>query len=138
MALDFSAIADTKDDFVPFPVIRRRPDYRSSSAKRLLPQLEIKVKELRNWAKKTAVVVDENFFAEFGPMAEESHISTAHLVWFVVRYELRESRFVIARNFSKLVKLENSIEAVVAAKPIPEPEFEATLRSKLKAIKQPT
>ena len=133
MLLDFLAISQTKDDSIPFPVIRRRPDYRSSSAKRLLPQLEIKVKELRNWAKKTAVVVDEDFFAEFGPMQEEGHISTAHLVWFVVKYELKGDRYVTARGFSRMVKLENSIEAVIAAQPIPEPEFERTLQTKLQA-----
>jgi hypothetical protein len=115
MSLDFKDIADSKDDSLPFPVKRRRPDYRSSSAKRLLPQLEVKIKELRNWAKKTAVVVGEDFFAEFGPMIEEPHISTAHLVWFVVKYELRGDRFVLTRGFSRMVKLESSVQAVIAA-----------------------
>lgn len=133
MMLDFEDIAKMEGDALPFPVIHRRPDYRSSSAKRLLPQLETKVTSLRNWAKKTAVVVDEDFFAEFAPMTDEGHISNAHIVWFVVQYELQDDRFVIKRKFSRMVTLENSIQAVIAAQPIPQPQFEQTLKIKLQA-----
>ena len=40
---------------IPFPIGRRRPDYRSSGPKRLMPQLQIKVPSLRRWGKKMAV-----------------------------------------------------------------------------------
>jgi hypothetical protein len=64
-------------------------------------------------------------------MVEEAHISTAHLVWFVVKYELENDHFALKRSHCHMVKLEPSIEAVIAAKPIPQPEFEATIQKKL-------
>ncbi|MFB3814636.1 MAG: NotI family restriction endonuclease [Terriglobales bacterium] len=133
MALEFEAIAKTRGDDIQFPVISRRPDYRSSSAKRLLPQLETKVTALSKWGKKTAVIVDEEFFREFAPMEEEQHITNSEIVWFVVKYELEEDRFVLKRAFTRLATLKNSIQAVIAAQPIPLPEFEATLKAKLQA-----
>lgn len=42
----------------PFPNAIRRPDWRSSSAKRLMPQLQIKAPTLRRWGSKIAVAVD--------------------------------------------------------------------------------
>lgn len=137
MMLDFQNIATMEGEALPFPVIRRRPDYRSSSAKRLLPQLQTKVGILLGWAKKTAVLVDEDFFLQFGPMKEEEHISNAHLVWFVVEYVLQGSNFVLKPKFSRMVTLENSIRAVIAAEPIPQPKFEETLKGKLEARLKP-
>ncbi len=40
----------------------RRPDYRSSAQKRLMPQLRIKVPVFRRWGKRFFVVVDDLFF----------------------------------------------------------------------------
>ena len=39
----------------------RRPDFRSSAQKRLVPQLQLKVPVFRRWAKKFFVVVDTQF-----------------------------------------------------------------------------
>ncbi|MGH9794959.1 MAG: NotI family restriction endonuclease [Candidatus Acidiferrales bacterium] len=133
MMLDFQVIATAVGDAIPFPVLRRRPDYRSSSAKRLLPQLETKVTALSKWGKKTAVVVDEDFFREFTPMEEEQHITNSEIIWFVVRYELQTDRFTLIKGFTRMATLKNAIQAVVAAQPIPQPEFEQTLKTKLQA-----
>jgi hypothetical protein len=43
MNSDFKAISAYKADGIPFPTQVRRPDYRSSGPKRLMPQLQIKV-----------------------------------------------------------------------------------------------
>ena len=40
----------------------RRPDFRSSAQKRLMPQLRLKVPVFRRWGKKFFVVVDSQFF----------------------------------------------------------------------------
>ncbi|MBI1262172.1 MAG: hypothetical protein GC184_10645 [Rhizobiales bacterium] len=40
----------------------RRPDFRSSAQKRLIPQLQLKVPVFRRWGKKFFVVVDTQFF----------------------------------------------------------------------------
>ena len=41
---------------------RRRPDYRSSAQKRLMPQLSLKVPVFRRWGKRFFVAVDASFF----------------------------------------------------------------------------
>jgi len=133
MAHDFKYIAETKDEGLPFPQFSRRPDYRSSGPKRLLPQLQVKVPTLRTWGKKMAVVVDEDFFKELGAINEANHLSNAEVVWFVVRYAERPDGKVHlepARMF--ITTLEESVRGLVAAIPVPRPQFEETLRAKLK------
>jgi len=43
-------------------ISNRRPDFRSSAQKRLVPQLQLKVPVFRRWGKKFFVVVDTQFF----------------------------------------------------------------------------
>jgi hypothetical protein len=133
MSLEFEAIAKTEGDAIPFLLENRRPDYRSSSAKRLLPQLETKVPSLSKWAKKMAVVVDEEFFAQFAPMQAEEHISLAEILWFVVKYEMEGTQFVLQPQFMRMTTLETSITGVIAATTIPLPEFEQAVRARLQA-----
>ena len=64
----------------------RRPDYRSSGPKRLMPQLQIKVPTLRRWGKKMAIVVDVPFFRSMGEMRTVTHVSNADIVWFLVDF----------------------------------------------------
>ncbi|MEI6194310.1 MAG: NotI family restriction endonuclease [Verrucomicrobiota bacterium] len=62
MANEFKMMAEKENESVPFPAKHRRPDWRSSGPKRLLPQLQTKVPTIRTWGKKMAVVIDEAFF----------------------------------------------------------------------------
>lgn len=63
-----------------------RPDYLSSSRKRLAPQLIYKGGILHAWHKKMAVAVDSQFFATLPPM-EQVDPGDAELVWLV--YDLK-------------------------------------------------
>ncbi|MEM5494259.1 NotI family restriction endonuclease [Hoeflea sp. AS16] len=65
---------------------KRRPDYRSSGVKRLMPQLQTKVPTLRRWGKKMGVIVDAPFFYSMGSMIRETHMSNADIVWFLVDF----------------------------------------------------
>jgi len=132
MLLEFAAIAKSAGDAIPFPLESRRPDYRSSAAKRLLPQLETKVPALSKWAKKMAVVVDEEFFAQFAPMNDEEHITLAEILWFIVKYEKEGAQFALQPRFVRMTTLLVSIAGVIAATPIPLPEFEQTIQTKLR------
>ena len=69
MSNDFNAILKQTDDGLHFSPVTRRPDYRSSGPKRLMPQLQIKVPSLRRWGRKMAVVVDYNFFRQWAKCA---------------------------------------------------------------------
>ncbi len=63
MNREFTMLATSEYPKLPFPAAHRRPDWRSSGPKRLLPQLQTKVPTIRTWGKKMAVVIDEAFFA---------------------------------------------------------------------------
>ena len=62
MQSQFELLRDDSGLKALFPNAIRRPDWRSSSAKRLMPQLQIKVPTLRRWGSKLAVAVDSSVF----------------------------------------------------------------------------
>jgi hypothetical protein len=142
MAHDFENIATSKSTELPWPVVNRRPDYRSSGPKRLLPQLSTKVPTLGLWGKKMAVVVDEDFFNQLGVMKSANDLSNSDLAWFVVRYEEGPQGFVLKpKGEAFITTLKEAGEALVAATPVPRQKFEATIQTKLQkaqANSQPT
>jgi hypothetical protein len=135
MTGEFAAYSDPKVDWVVFPAGRRRPDYRSSGPKRLMPQLQIKIPTLRRWGKKMAVVVDKAFFDSIGEMDHVADISNADIAWFVVRFEedpgAKRSRIVL--DGVRYTTLERSVEGLTGGKPVPKHEFEKRIAGALKA-----
>ncbi len=131
MELEFADIRAHTTEGVPFPVGRRRPDYRSSGPKRLMPQLLVKVPTLRRWGKKMAVVVDEDFFSELGRMEAVADVSNCDVAWFVVRFRESETGFVLERKHVFLTTLESSQSGLVAARPVKKEEFERRIRARL-------
>lgn len=130
---EFEAFNDSAVDWVIFPAGRRRPDYRSSGPKRLMPQLQIKVPTLRRWGKKMAVVVDRAFFDSIGEMDNVADISNADIAWFIVRFEEVEGqkRTRIVRDEVRYTTLERSVEGLTGGKPVPLPTFEARINDKI-------
>ena len=118
---------------VPFPAGPRRPDFRSSGAKRLQPQLEAKCPTLARWGKKTAVVVDRPFFDSLGPMDRAIDNDDAEIIWFVVRYEPRGGRYALARDAVAPVTLDVARRGLQNAEPVSKHDFEGALREKLRA-----
>lgn len=113
MSNDFNAILKQTDDGLHFSPVTRRPDYRSSGPKRLMPQLQIKVPSLRRWGRKMAVVVDRSFFLAMGKMNTVRDISNSDVVWFVVRYDETDSgRFRLVPDHLHLTTLEASVEGL--------------------------
>ncbi|RYD83266.1 MAG: hypothetical protein EOP84_08150 [Verrucomicrobiaceae bacterium] len=108
-----------------FPDGTRRPDYRSSGPKRLMPQLQIKVPTLRRWGKKMAVVVDTPFFSSLGPMVEVAHLSNSDIVWFVIRHSPEDGTVTLERTV--YTTLESSVEALTAGVPLSLAAFEAEI-----------
>src|SRR6266850_242649 len=87
MKKEFEALRLSSKAELLFPAAQRRPDFRSSGPKRLMPQLQIKVPTLRRWGKKMAVIVDRSFFDSLGKMEEIKDVSNCDIAWFVVRYD---------------------------------------------------
>ncbi len=116
---------------LPFPTKSRRPDYRSSGPKRLMPQLQIKVPWLRRWGKKMAVVVDESFFAALGPMDRVEHVSNCDIAWFIVKYRENGVQSKLTRGDVVLTTLERAVEGLTAGIPVSLEEFEQRIMAKL-------
>lgn len=133
MASDYSAIKTYVGNGVPVPSKARRPDFRSSGPKRLMPQLMIKVPTLRRWGHKMVVVVDEPFFDAMDPMEEADHVSNCDIVWVVAKFDdslgVPQAPLGIARTI--LTILEAAVSGLTAGKPTTLPEFETKLSSKM-------
>ena len=117
----------------PYPDKNRRPDWRSSSAKRLMPQLQTKVPMLRQWGTKMAVAVDVNFFEAIGNASDKpSHdIDDGDIIWIVIEITKKHDLRV---HHWEVLRLEDSIDKLIAAKRIKRNEFENLLRTKLQPL----
>ena len=134
---EFSAILKNPDDMTPFPVYTRRPDYRSSAPKRLMPQLQIKVPSLRRWGKKMAVVVDRSFFQAMGKMRTVPHIANCDVAWFVLKFEEAEGAYRLVPDTVHYTTLEDSVEVLTAGVPGSLEIFEKRIMAKLERLPGP-
>jgi hypothetical protein len=119
------------DTQLPFPNRIRRPDYRSSGPKRLMPQLQIKVPTLRRWGKKMAVVVDEAFFGALGKMDDVAHVSNADIAWFVVGFDIQGRVAQLSPRMVRFTTLERAVEGLTAGTPLSLTQFEAEIEGRL-------
>lgn len=130
MSYEFTDIENHPNE-LRFPTQKRRPDFRSSGPKRLLPQLQTKVPELSRWGKKMAVCVDESFFDELVGIKAVPHLSNADLAWFVVSYRTIDGRFQLCRKKHVFSTLESTVKALTGGVPLPQESFESQIRAKL-------
>jgi len=61
----------------------RRPDFRSSAQKRLMPQLSLKVPVFRRWGQKFFVAVDASFFASLPTFRRLDSKANSEIIWLV-------------------------------------------------------
>ncbi len=136
MQSEFDSLRDDAHDTLPFPTANRRPDWRSSSAKRLMPQLQIKAPTLRRWGSKVAVAVDRPFFESVGgPSPHPSRdLNDGDIIWLVPEIVGDDGQLRLARWHWEVLTLEASTQKLLAASTIRRDEFERTLLSKLKPI----
>ena len=134
MSSEFYKLLQEQNPLVPYPEHTRRPDWRSSSAKRLMPQLQVKVPTIRRWGAKMAVAVDEPFFEAIGGPSQSfsQDLGDGDIIWLVPRLVLdNDGLFRLEKGHWEVLTLEESSEKLLAAKTIQRTEFEAILRSKL-------
>jgi len=136
MKVEYESAGDYMGTGAPFPAKNRRPDYRSSVPKRLMPQLQIKVPTLRRWGKKMAVVVDEAFFSALGRMDDVKDPSNADIGWFVLRLVRNGKVAEVDPAFVRFTTLERAVEGLTAGLPVTLSEFEQNILSKLSGGKQ--
>jgi Restriction endonuclease NotI len=118
-------------DTIPFPMRQRRPDFRSSGPKRLMPQLQIKVPTLRRWGKKMGVVVDRAFWESLGEMDNVGDVSNCDIAWFIVDWLGRGDRLVLTRYEVRYTTLEHAVVGLTGGRPVTQTEFESAIKQKL-------
>lgn len=131
MAKEFKAIAASQTDELLFPAAQRRPDFRSSGPKRLMPQLQTKVPTLRRWGKKMGVIVDRAFFDAMGKMDDVKDPSNCDIAWFVVTYDDRGYHATLRPDFVRFTTLERAVEGLTGGGPVTLAQFEEQIRRKL-------
>ncbi len=136
MGSEFARLDQDIQPQPPFPDRVRRPDWRSSSAKRLMPQLQIKVPTLRRWGKKLAVAVDRAFFdALGGPSAAPVHdLNEGEVLWLV---PMIDAEGQLTRGHWEMLSLEASSQKLLAAETIRRLKFEQALRARLQPMRIP-
>lgn len=138
MSSDFNLMKSWEEDGIPFPQRIRRPDFRSSGPKRLMPQLQIKVPTISRWGRKMAVVVDLPFWQSLGNMTEVTDVSNCDIAWFVMQYEHDGNGFKLSPGRLHLTTLERAVEGLTGGRATSLAEFEDSLRIKLtKSIAEP-
>jgi hypothetical protein len=131
MTNEFKMLSESESKNLQFPAKHRRPDWRSSGPKRLLPQLQTKVPTIRTWGKKMAVVIDEAFFSSLVSLDREPHSSNAEIVWFVVGYDSRPGGWTLVPREVVFTKLDASVKSLTGGVPLSKERFEEQLRAKM-------
>jgi hypothetical protein len=135
MSNEFTMLAQDETETLQFPAKHRRPDWRSSGPKRLLPQLQTKVPTIRTWGKKMAVVIDEAFFGSLVSLEREPHLSNAEIAWFVVGYNSKPGGWTLVPREVVFTKLDASVKSLTGGVPLSKERFEEQLRIKLGHLK---
>lgn len=111
------------------PLGARRPDFRSSGAKRLVPQLETKSPVMRRWGKKVVVVIDRAFADEFSTISKISEdFDNAEVAIYIVKFD---ERWNLRFDQLILTELDAAKEAIQATAAVRRDEFENGLREQL-------
>ncbi|HEY7125047.1 MAG TPA: NotI family restriction endonuclease [Ktedonobacterales bacterium] len=109
-----------------------RPDYLSSSRKRLAPQLIYKGGILNAWRKKTAVALHRTFF-ETLPTLQEVPQQEAEVAWLV--YELQQesvqNRYKLTRYKTVYTAFGTALDKITRSEPGPLEGFLEYLQTKL-------
>lgn len=109
-----------------------RPDYLSSSRKRLAPQLIYKGGILNAWGRKMAVAVDSNFFATL-PVLSQVPKDQADVAWLIYDLEsnVDKGRYKLIHSQTVYTQFASALQRITNADPGSERDFLKILQRKL-------
>ena len=109
-----------------------RPDYLSSSRKRLAPQLIYKGGILKHWNKKMAVALDISFFKTLPEMPEVDE-KDADIAWVVydLVYNQNSNVFNLLKVNTIYTKFKNALDIITMSSPGKVDDFVGVLQNKL-------
>lgn len=108
-----------------------RPDYLSSSRKRLVPQLLYKGYIFKEWNKRLAVVVQEPFFGTLPDLPQISDASKASLAWLIFDLEERAMAWNLYYSRTVYTEFRPAMEKLITPTPGSLEDFEKYLQEKL-------
>ena len=111
-----------------------RPDFLSSSRKRLVPQLLFKGGILHSWQKKTAVALSKDFFDTLPPLKSMSK-DEADIAWLVYDLQLvdhcGQKRYTLKKVDEVYTQFETSLQSITIPSPGKIDDFMKRLQDKL-------
>ncbi len=107
-----------------------RPDYLSSSRKRLVPQLLYKGGILHDWGKKTAVALSRSFF-ETLPKLPTVKKQDADIAWMIYELVEEDSRFQLVLGEVVYTQFQPSLLKITSPRPGKLEDFLTSLQEKL-------
>lgn len=107
-----------------------RPDYLSSSRKRLAPQLMFKGGILNSWKKKTAVALNRGFF-ETLPEMKRVDKEKADIAWLIYDLKLESGRFRLERTDTIYTEFQAALQTLTQPVPGKLQDFLKVLQNKL-------
>ena len=109
-----------------------RPDYLSSSRKRLAPQLIYKGGILKHWNKKMAVALDNSFFKTL-PTLPETEEKDADIAWFVydLIYNQNNDVFELQKIKTIYTNFKSALDKITMPLPGKMGDFVTVLQNKL-------
>jgi hypothetical protein len=109
-----------------------RPDYLSSSRKRLAPQLIFKGGILKKWNKKQAVAIDKGFYATL-PQLAQVNPAIADVAWLIYDLRMAPQRQVYELKLHEIVYTEfkTALDRITTAEGGPVEDFIQHLQEKL-------
>jgi hypothetical protein len=111
-----------------------RPDFLSSSRKRLVPQLLFKGGILHSWQKKTAVALSKDFFDTLPPMISMNK-DEADIAWLIYDLQLidycGQERYSLKKVDEVYTQFETSLQSITTPLPGKVDDFMKRLQDKL-------
>lgn len=112
---------------------RPRPDYLSSSRKRLVPQMIYKGRIFKSWGKKQAVALHKKFFETLPPLPVVSR-DEADVAWLIYTLDFNQDLGIYRLNHHETVYtlFEPALEKIVTPEPDSVDKFVRLLQARLK------
>lgn len=109
-----------------------KPDYLSSSRKRLAPQLIYKGGILNQWGKKIAVAVHRPFFEQL-PVLPEVDAKDAEIAWLVydLKYDDKFEQYKLHQAETKYTRFKPALDTITTAEPGDVAHFVAYLKKRV-------
>ena len=109
-----------------------KPDFLSSSRKRLIPQILYKGGILKSWKKKQAVALQKSFFDTL-PSLPITGKEKADLAWFIydLKYDKNSKRYKLSRTDVVYTEFTPALDKIVTPLPGPVEDFIEKLQNRL-------